>query len=125
MDREKSVVVADDDPHIADLLADLLENEGYKVRVAYDGEEALAATLEERPDLLLSDVMMPCRSGLDVVQTLRTRKDLRDIPVILTSAAREPEIRWPGVDFIPKPFRLDRVVEAAAQRTSQQAQHCA
>ena len=121
MQRQKRIVVADDEPYIANLLADLLEGEGYRVRVAYDGEQALAAALEERPDLVVSDVMMPRRSGLQLVQAVRAEPALRDVPIVLTSAGRVPDICWPGVEFIPKPFQLEDILELTAQRTGKKA----
>ena len=119
MGRQKCIVVADDEPYIANLLADVLENQGYRVRVAHDGEAALAAAREERPDLLLSDVMMPRRNGLEVVKAMRAQPDLHDVPVVLTSAGRKPDIRWPGVEFLPKPFDLGQVIDLAAQEAGQ------
>ena len=80
MQRQKRIVVADDEPYIANLLADFLQGEGYGVRVAYDGEQALAAVLEERPDLVVCDVMMPRRNGLQLVQAVRAGPSLRDVP---------------------------------------------
>jgi two-component system sensor histidine kinase/response regulator len=121
MQRKKRIVVADDEPYIASLLADFLEGEGYRVRVAYDGEQALAAALEERPDLLVSDVMMPRRSGLQLVQAVRAEPHLREVPIVLTSAGRVPDICWPGVEFIPKPFQLEDILEVTAQRTGNKA----
>jgi len=121
MQRQKRIVVADDEPYIANLLTDLLEGEGYRVRVAYDGEQGLAAVLEERPDLVVCDVMMPRRSGLQLVQAVRAEPPLRDVPIVLTSAGRVPDICWPGVEFIPKPFQLENILEVTARRTGSSA----
>ena len=63
-----------------------LEQAGYRVRTAGDGEEGLAAAQEERPDLVLLDVMMPRLSGIDVCRALRGGDTTRDIPVILLTA---------------------------------------
>ena len=121
MQRQKRIVVADDEPYIANLLTDLLEGEGYRVQVAYDGEAALAAALEERPDLVVCDVMMPRRNGLQLAQAVRAEPSLRDVPIVLTSAGRVPDICWPGVEFIPKPFQLEDILELTAQRTANKA----
>jgi CheY-like chemotaxis protein len=121
MQRQKRIVVADDEPYIANLLTDLLEGEGYRVQVAYDGEAALAAALEERPDLVVCDVMMPRRNGLQLAQAVRAEPSLRDVPIVLTSAGRVPDICWPGVEFIPKPFQLEDILEVAARRMGSSA----
>jgi CheY-like chemotaxis protein len=121
MQRQKRIVVADDEPYIANLLTDLLEGEGYRVQVSYDGEAALAAALEERPDLVVCDVMMPRRNGLQLAQAVRAEPSLRDVPIVLTSAGRVPDICWPGVEFIPKPFQLEDILEVAARRTGSSA----
>ena len=121
MQRQKRIVVADDEPYIANLLTDLLEGEGYRVQVAYDGEQGLAAVLEERPDLVVCDVMMPRRNGLQLAQAVRAEPSLRDVPIVLTSAGRVPDICWPGVEFIPKPFQLEDILEVAARRTGSSA----
>ena len=104
---DRTILVADDEPTIRDLLAEVLHDEGYAVVTAPDGAAALEAAERTRPDLVLSDVTMPGADGVAVAQRLRER----GIPVVLMSAAgRCPAL--PGVPCIAKPFDLGDVVAA-------------
>jgi CheY-like chemotaxis protein len=102
------VLVVDDDAGIADLLADLLADEGYAVKTAADGEEALAVVARVPVDLVLTDVMMPGIDGVTLSRRLRQRGD--PTPVVLMSAVYD-DVDLPGVRFVPKPFDLDAMVE--------------
>ncbi|MCC6314251.1 MAG: response regulator [Thermomicrobiales bacterium] len=106
---ERTVLIVDDDRHIVGVLAALLEDEGYRVRRAYDGMSALQEAEVAPPDLVLSDVAMPKMNGLALAQRLRDR----GIPVVLLSAAiADP--RLAGVPFVRKPFDLDQVLDTVA-----------
>ena len=97
-----TILVVDDDPPITSMLAMLLEDEGYAVQTARDGDAALAAIERGPPDLIVSDVMMPGIGGI----VLAMRSWERGIPVILMSAAvRRCDL--PDVPLLPKPFDLD------------------
>ncbi len=100
------VLVVDDEPQIVDLLATLLEEEGYQVYRAYDGEEAWELSGRHRPDLVISDVTMPRLDGLGLLRRFRGTGSLRGTPVILMSAAVR-RIDGAGATFLPKPFDLD------------------
>ena len=113
MKRAKAILVVDDERPICDLLADLFDDEGYDVRRAYDGQSALAAAERQRPDLVLSDVMMPGLDGVSLVHRLRDR-GIR-VPVVLMSAVHA-DVDLPYVRFIPKPFDVDHVLDVV-QRT--------
>ncbi|HEY8597334.1 MAG TPA: response regulator [Thermomicrobiales bacterium] len=107
-----TILVADDEIPIAELLADLLEEVGYRVILAYNGAEALQLLERERPDLLVTDNMMPRLSGLELIAHLERHPTLT-IPVILMSAVRpEPS---PPVPFVPKPFDLDHMLDLIAK----------
>ena len=108
----ESVLVVDDDPAIAGFLADLLGDEGYRVRCACDGREALEQTAHEPADVVVADVMMPRVDGLTLTQTLRERGDRT--PVVLMSAAYA-DVDVPGVRFVPKPFDLENMVRVVAR----------
>lgn len=101
-----AVLVVDDEWRIVDLLADLLEDEGYTVARAYDGAGALEAVARCRPDLVIADVMMPRLDGLALTAELRRRG--MTMPVILMSAVVRP--RANNVIFVPKPFDIDAVL---------------
>lgn len=103
------VLVVDDEPFIVDLLTLALEDEGYQVAGAYDGEQAWDLVHQQPPDLIITDVSMPRLDGVDLVRRLRCRRVLASIPVILMSAARRA-VEVPGAVFVPKPFDLDRLL---------------
>ncbi len=102
---DRTVLVVDDDRHIVGVLAEVLESEGYAVRKAYDGMDALQEAAIAPPDLVLSDVAMPRLNGIALAQRLRER----GVPVVLLSAA-VADPRLAGVPFVPKPFDLDRIL---------------
>jgi DNA-binding response OmpR family regulator len=105
----KKVLIADDEPNIVTSLEYLMDRNGYEVRVARDGEEALAQINTFRPDLVLLDVMMPLKSGFEVCQKIRENEAWRHIKIILlTAKGRETEISKGlalGADaYTTKPF---------------------
>ena len=106
-----TVLVVDDEPAIREIVATLLEDEGYLVRHARDGMEALAAMDDDRIDLVVSDVVMPRLDGAAMVRRLRHRGYL--IPVVLMSAVYA-DVDLPGVRFVPKPFEIDRLLGTVA-----------
>jgi DNA-binding response OmpR family regulator len=109
MSGEARVLVVDDETAIRQLIQLALEDEGYRVRGAASGVEALAAVSRERPDLVVSDIWMPQMDGLALAGRL-----LRlGIPVILMSAV-VPAIDLPGVPLLRKPFDLDRLLGVAS-----------
>lgn len=95
------ILVVEDDRDIAALVAYHLTKEGYQVRTAAGGAEALDAVSEERPDLVVLDVMLPGHSGLDVLREIRRRPDLADLPVIMLTARREETDRIAGLEPAP------------------------
>ena len=106
-----TVLVVDDEPAIREVIATLLEDEGYQVRHAKDGIEALDALNRSRIDLIVSDMVMPRLDGASFVRRLRRRGHL--MPVILTSAVYA-DVDLPGVRFVPKPFEIDRLLGTVA-----------
>ena len=105
----KQVLIADDEPNIVAALEYLLQRSGYEVSIARNGDEALQLIEQNRPDLVLLDVMMPVRSGYEVCQVMRAREDWRHIKiVVLTAKGREADANKGlalGADlYITKPF---------------------
>jgi two-component system response regulator ResD len=103
-----SVLVVDDEPTIAEVVARYLERAGYRTRVAADGVEAIAAAAEQRPDLVVLDLMLPGLDGLEVMRRLR-EQDRDRIAVILLTAKGEESDRVVGLrlgadDYVVKPF---------------------
>ncbi|HEV2129168.1 MAG TPA: response regulator [Thermomicrobiales bacterium] len=105
--RPPTILIADDEPAIVDLLAQFLEDEGYAVERAGDGQAALELARRLQPDLIIADVMMPRMSGFELVDEL-TSSDSR-MPVILMSAAVIS--RRDEVAFIAKPFDLGELLD--------------
>ncbi len=105
------ILVVDDEAAIRNLLDDLLGDEGYVVYTASNGRAALEMVQQERPDLILMDVMMPELDGLETLRRLRAVEDSAVVPVILMSAAAylTPDSA-DGMTFISKPFNLDHVL---------------
>jgi DNA-binding response OmpR family regulator len=90
-----TILIADDEPNILLSLEFLMQREGYRVLVARDGQEALDSILQHRPDLVLLDVMMPRKSGFDVLQAMREREDLSAVRVLMPRDARStPPRAW-------------------------------
>lgn len=113
----KKVLVADDEPLTAEMLALMLAFRGFEVICAHDGAEALQQARRWKPDIMLLDVVMPGLEGVEVTRALRTDDDLRERPVILISSCDECEVEWQaaGADlFLQKPIdivKLPDVVE--------------
>ena len=111
VDARPTVLVVDDERAIRELVAALLEDEGYLVRRARDGLEALNLVEGNRIDLVLSDVRMPRLDGAALARRIRQRG--YDLPVILMSAVYA-DVDVPGVQFVPKPFEVTRLFSAIA-----------
>lgn len=126
---KKKILIADDNPDNVELLRKRLGSQGYETAAAFDGEEALQAILQETPDLLILDVMMPKMDGYEVLQRLRQHDDYRNLPVILLTAKKEIPDKLKGLDigaddYITKPFNpqelLARVKSLLTLREEQQ-----
>lgn len=105
----KRVLVADDEPLTAEMLALMLTFRGYDVVCAYDGAEALACARELRPDVFLLDVLMPGLEGVELTRRLRADPELGERPVVLLSSADEDQVDWrsAGADlFLQKPIDI-------------------
>lgn len=119
-----TVLIADDEPAIRQVLSLTLSRLGHRVLSAVDGEEALVLARAHEPDLVVSDVAMPRRSGTALLEALRRHPRLARIPVILVSAAAEPDGAAGAFAFLPKPFplvELERLVEGALEHAARAA----
>ncbi len=126
MSRER-ILVVEDDPAILTGLVDLLEGEGFAAAAARDGRAALAAYKAERPSLILLDIMIPERSGLDVCREIRRSDPLTPI-LMLTAKGQEVDkvvgLEMGADDYIVKPFGVAELlarVRAALRRASARA----
>jgi two-component system OmpR family response regulator len=107
------VLVVDDEPSLTDLLSMALKYEGWEIRTAGDGQTALAAARDFRPDAVVLDIMLPDIDGLQVLQ--RMRADGSDVPVLFLTAKDALDDRIAGLtaggdDYVTKPFSLEEVV---------------
>jgi DNA-binding response OmpR family regulator len=105
-----SVLVVDDDPNIRGLIVAALRRDGYTFLEAPNGRDALQLMRDHHPDVVVLDLMMPIVSGWDVLRERQGDSDLKQIPVIVVSANREPAL-VAAVDagicaFLPKPFDI-------------------
>jgi CheY-like chemotaxis protein len=108
------ILIVDDDPWILRMVSTLLEKKGYQIFTASDGEEGLIRAAQMKPDLIITDVMMPRMDGWTMVKHLRARPDLAIIPVIFLTALGGEEDRIKGFrlgadDYLPKPFRFEEL----------------
>lgn len=104
-----TIVVAEDEPGMLMLLEQSLKNFGYTVHAAHDGREALKLIEQKSPDLILTDIMMPFTSGLDVIGIVRSSTQFSHIPIIVLSAIEEESTVMQAFnlgadDFVTKPF---------------------
>lgn len=111
----KSILIAEDDIHIAELLKIILEAKGYITYWAKDGEETVGEINRLRPDLILLDVMMPKMNGYEVLRIIKEKEELKSIPVIFVTVRGETDskvvgLRLGGNDYITKPFDLDELI---------------
>lgn len=111
-----TILIADDEPNILISLEFLMKREGYNVKLARDGQEAVDAIIEYRPHLVLLDVMMPKKSGFDVCQEVRAHDQVKDTCILmLTAKGRDTDVAKGlalGVNaYMTKPFATKELVE--------------
>ena len=118
--KAKKILVVDDDPIVIRLVKEILKTQGFIVETAKDGLDAMVMVKQDKPDLIVLDIMMPELNGYDVLRTLKFNDDYKDIPVILLTA-REQELDkriglMMGIDYLQKPVErevfLDKVHKA-------------
>lgn len=114
------ILIADDEPNILISLEYLMQREGFAVSVARDGLQAIAAIDSDPPDLVLLDVMMPGKTGLEVCQHVRAQDSLRNVRIImLTAKGRETDVAKGlalGADaYVTKPFSTRELVAQVRQ----------
>ena len=111
----KKILVIDDYPDNVFLLQDRLERDGFEVIKAYNGEMGIQKAVEEKPDLILLDIMMPDISGFDVCKLLSSKEETKLIPIILLTALTETDninqgLQAGAFDYIKKPFNRTELV---------------
>jgi CheY-like chemotaxis protein len=111
---EVRILIVDDDPWILRMVSTLLEKRGYRILTAGDGEEGILRADGFRPDLIITDVMMPKMDGWALVRALRSRPEFAFVPVIFLTALGGEDDRIRGFrlgadDYLPKPFRFEEL----------------
>ena len=120
------ILIADDEPNQIELMKFNLEKNGFLIKSAYNGEQALEIIYEKKIDLLIVDWMMPKMSGIELCRILRSNKDTKQLPIIMLSARSEDTDKSLGLDtgaddYISKPFspmELVSRVKALLRRTN-------
>jgi DNA-binding response OmpR family regulator len=115
------ILIMDDDPIIVAFLTNLLREEGYDVISAEDGSEGLELARRQKPDLILSDLVMPYKDGFEILRELKSDPALREIPVIVVSMKEKEQDVVRGFDlgandYIVKPFGAHELL-ARVRRT--------
>jgi len=121
MAEKKKILLVDDDPDFVEAVKVIVESGGYEVKVAYDGKEGLEAVAEEKPDLIVLDVMMPVMNGHQACAELKANKETAKIPIILLTAVAErvttstythrDMLESEAEDYMPKPVEPAELLE--------------
>lgn len=115
MDAKKIIMVVDDNPDIVTIVKTILEGKGYAVQCAYSGLEVFTCLEEQKPDLIILDIMMPQMDGLEVLRRLKEVAATASIPVILLTAKVQYEDVLGGYKqgadyYITKPFTSTQLI---------------
>jgi DNA-binding response OmpR family regulator len=113
--KRKRILVADDDPVTLRFVTSLLESKGFEVVRAEDGDQALVQARAVRPDLIVTDLLMPYRDGFELVRALRDDPEMYRVPVIVISMRDREEDIVQGLeegadDYMTKPFNARELV---------------
>lgn len=117
----KKILVADDEKHIVQIVQFNLEKKGnYEVIVAYDGEMALELIKKEKPDLVISDIMMPKMTGFELFEALRKDEEIKDTPFIILTAKGQDSYFEEGQEkgilhILTKPFSPKALLATAKE----------
>lgn len=113
--RQPHVLVVEDEPAQREVLSYNLQSEGFRISAAGDGEEALVLALEDMPDVIVLDWMLPSVSGIEVCRRLKSRPETRAVPIIMLSARSEEVDRVRGLetgadDYVVKPYAVNELM---------------
>lgn len=120
MYSDKRILIIDDEPDFIEVIAMRLEANGYEVLRAYNGEEGLRTAVDEKPNLILLDVMMPGMDGFQTLREIRKTVGVRTTPVIMLTAKGESKSIRRGqelgaTDYLIKPFDAEDLLELLAR----------
>ena len=125
-----TIHIIDDDPATSEILNEYLESAGFKVRAAFDGRAGLDMMVNDPPDLALLDILMPEMDGFQLLEAMRRRESLQDVPVLFITSLNRTIIKIKGLelgadDFIVKPFERTELfarIKVALRRSSRYRQ---
>jgi DNA-binding response OmpR family regulator len=111
----KRILLVEDTPHLSEEIADILRMEGYQVTVVNNGLEALALLSEAKPDLIITDLLMPKMDGYEFVREIRSMTPFGSIPIVILSARTSAADKTHGMEvganaFIQKPCKAHELV---------------
>ena len=114
-DRKRKVLVVDDEDDIRKIVGKYLQIGGYDVIQAVNGKDAIEKAFKEKPDLIITDLMMPVMDGIEEVKILRSTMETAVIPIIMLTAKQDKESELSGIhagadDYITKPFDKDKLL---------------
>jgi len=123
---QPKILIIDDDRDIVEALKIILEGESYRVRVAFDGQEGLKAIQQEKPDLIILDLLLPGQNGATVYRSLKDHLDYRDIPVLVLTALakkmgdkifsqKEEDLLKEVDEYLDKPVNPQRLLDRIKQ----------
>lgn len=121
MSPEKDlVIIVEDEPDTAEMFAELLKLEGYRVKKAYGGTAGIDFLSKERPDAVLLDLMMPDVSGLEVLRYIRRDPNLENIPVVIVSGRPMPaelkdDLENTATTYLMKPVGIAQITQALSE----------
>ncbi len=109
------ILIVEDEPSQVEVLRYNLKQEGYALRVICDGEEGLQSAIEDPPDLILLDWMLPNLSGVEICRQLRRHSDTRDVPIIMLTARTQERDKIQGLDvgaddYVSKPYSVKELI---------------
>jgi two-component system alkaline phosphatase synthesis response regulator PhoP len=107
--KDKKILIADDEPDILEIIQYNLQREGYEVYTAKDGDEAIARAKQVKPDLIILDIMMPRKTGVEVCEILRSQEAFKDTLIIFLTALNDESSQMRGLDtgaddYVNKPI---------------------
>ena len=116
MVKKPKILIVDDEKEITETISAILEEEGFKVSSAFDGQEALLKVEKENPDLIILDIMLPKIDGFKLYRLIRFDEKYREIPIVVLTArvkdlARLKEVGISEAYYIEKPFRYETLIE--------------
>ena len=116
MTPKAKVLVVDDEKDLVEVISSQLRNGGYEVIAAYGGDEGLQKAIDETPDLIILDIIMPAMDGFQVLQKLRNDPRTSQLPVIMLTQRRDTKDIFKAkelwsTDYITKPFSLEKLLQ--------------